>query len=564
MSNYAANSDRYWTANTSNIYTNSNVGIGTSTPSYKLDVVGTGKFSSNLTLNQVWLSDKGLYLRTGADSNHGLIYNSTADGARLFGYSGGVLSANGGSNALYWKRDGKIGIGNAISNPSYPLDVSGIANATTLYENSTSLITKYSLSNNNSNWDYGSNTASFTSNAFYNNMAASWQIYSGALYTTSNVGIGTSMPLTRFQINTDTASGGGLLIFGSSNNRTALKVSSSGAGWGSGIIFENTTASTGKSYGIYASSGGGLEFANVSTSSAFMSVNSNGSVNVSGALWANSNIKAKHKVIVTPDVNQSYYGWAMNTTTTSNVGFVFAEDNTYLQGPSDSSSNVLTILKNGGILTQGNIYSSNGDLVLQNRGQTLYIQPGLKESTTTSGYTQYEMGGSCIHYFWDTLQATGDIYGANKYFCIPHPCDSNQVLFHSCVEAPQADLMYSGSVKLKNGGAIVSIDEASCPQSPMLKGTFEALTRNARVYLQNNETWDKVRGKVRGGDLIIECENNTCDADINFLIIAERKDESVLNSKVTDNKGHLKTQHKRADWLIDDEGRPSRRKNKDK
>jgi hypothetical protein len=123
--------------------------------------------------------------------------------------------------------------------------------------------------------------------------------------------------------------------------------------------------------------------------------------------------------------------------------------------------------------------------------------------------------------------------------------------------------MYSGIVKLENGGAKVSIDEASCPQSSMLKGTFEALTHNARVYLQNNETWDKVRGKVRGGDLIIECENNTCDADINFLIIAERKDESVLNSKVTDNKGHLKTQHNRLEWLLDEADRPSRRK-KDK
>jgi hypothetical protein len=569
LSNYAANTDRYWTANTSNIYTNSNVGIGTSTPSYKLDVVGTGKFSSNLTLNQVWLSDKGLYLRTGADSNHGLIYNSTADGARLFGYSGGVLSANGGSNALYWKRDGKVGVGNINSNPSYPLDVSGIANATTLYENATSLITKYSLSNNNSNWDYGSNTSSWCSNLVSAAYADKyWTVNGTNVYTYSNVGIGTNSPSTKLQINTTSISGG-FLVNSGSNNTTAIKATSSGAGWGSGIVLANTSAS-GTEFGIYSGSDGSLHFANNQIVSDFMVVNQNNLIGIG----------------TTPSTYNVSIGGVLNVTTGyykngTSLDSVYALSNHthpipyWAVGSSSNAYGTIYTNSNLGIGTNSTSYYRldvngaarvSGDLEITNRSQTLYIQPGLKQSTATSGYCQYDLPSSGVHYYWDDMTCTGTITAAYKSFVIPHPLDrENKVLIHSCVEAPRADLMYSGVAHLKDGKVEVNIDTESCPNNPMTHGTFETLTRNPRVSLQNMTSFDRVKASIQGGTLTIECESLQSDDEIHWFVVAERRDEGIIKSDnaFTCEKGYLLTEKPKHMVMLDEADRPSRRK-KDK
>jgi hypothetical protein len=171
------------------------------------------------------------------------------------------------------------------------------------------------------------------------------------------------------------------------------------------------------------------------------------------------------------------------------------------------------------------------------------------------------MPGAGRHYFWDTIQATGDIYGANKYFCIEHPVDSNQVLMHSCVEAPRADLIYSGRCKLKAGKAVVSIDAEACPESPMLPGTFEALTRNPRVFLQNNDSFASVKGRVTGGELRVDC-SEAANIEVDWMVIAERRDHGSKQSRATDSNGFLRTQHPKSDWLLEDGIRPSRKHSK--
>ena len=85
------------------------VGINQPNPKQKLDVKG------NIVLN-----DSVLVLRAGIDFNHFLAYSSAVDGPRLNGFSGGVLSTNGG-NALYWNANGKIAIGNI--NPQHQLNI---------------------------------------------------------------------------------------------------------------------------------------------------------------------------------------------------------------------------------------------------------------------------------------------------------------------------------------------------------------------------------------------------------------------------------------------------------
>ncbi len=54
---------------------------------------------NHIATTHLRLSDNNIYLRTGSDTNHGLVYNSTADGPRLYGSGGGFLSA-GSTNAL--------------------------------------------------------------------------------------------------------------------------------------------------------------------------------------------------------------------------------------------------------------------------------------------------------------------------------------------------------------------------------------------------------------------------------------------------------------------------------
>jgi hypothetical protein len=130
-----------------------------------------------------------------------------------------------------------------------------------------------------------------------------------------------------------------------------------------------------------------------------------------------------------------------------------------------------------------------------------------------------------------------------KAFNISHPLDpSNTRLIHASVEAPRHDLIYSGTVSLINGVAIVNIDRDSCPNHPMRDGTFEALTRDVRIYLQNNETFDRVKGNITGGTLNIECENNASSASIDWMVIADRKDDILKNSKFGDENGYLITE----------------------
>ena len=135
------------------------------------------------------------------------------------------------------------------------------------------------------------------------------------------------------------------------------------------------------------------------------------------------------------------------------------------------------------------------------------------------------------------------------------------MIIHTCLESPRADLHYSGRVKLDKGKATVKIDIESCENSPMTIGTFEKLTKNPRVYLQNNNSFSRVKGKVVRGDLIIECEDKNND-EIDWLVIAERNDKDFKTSKMANSKGSLITEGLRKDWMLNEEDRPSKQKEK--
>jgi hypothetical protein len=130
-------------------------------------------------------------------------------------------------------------------------------------------------------------------------------------------------------------------------------------------------------------------------------------------------------------------------------------------------------------------------------------------------------------------------------FDIEHPIDASGRLVHSFVEGPRCDLIYRGVTQLQGGKATVNIDtecvaEADCQ---MRQGTFVALCANPMCYLQNNVSFDRVRGTIAGNILTILCENANSTDLINWLVIAERKDKYIKEWTRTNENGFLKTEH---------------------
>jgi len=139
----------------------------------------------------------------------------------------------------------------------------------------------------------------------------------------------------------------------------------------------------------------------------------------------------------------------------------------------------------------------------------------------------------------------GALAKSSGTFDIKHPTLPNKRLLHSFIEGPRCDLVYRGTKDLHNGKAEVNVD-IECTQnleSSMTPGTFDMLCANPVVFLQNNISFDRVRGTIEGNILTITCENlMSCDS-INWLVIAERKDDYIKSWDKTTVEGYLITEH---------------------
>ena len=132
----------------------------------------------------------------------------------------------------------------------------------------------------------------------------------------------------------------------------------------------------------------------------------------------------------------------------------------------------------------------------------------------------------------------GNIYGNSKNFRIKHPIPSmndTHYLIHTSIEGPQADLIYRGKTQLVNGKAEVNIDLAS----RMTNGTFEALCQDIQSYTTNESGWSLTKSYVVENILHIEAQDETSDDTISWLVIGERNDDGIKNSAITDENGHV-------------------------
>jgi hypothetical protein len=173
-----------------------------------------------------------------------------------------------------------------------------------------------------------------------------------------------------------------------------------------------------------------------------------------------------------------------------------------------------------------------GGFVLEATGST--SGDILHVNNTSSGRAIYVDSGDC--YFGSGVYA-GTLSKGSGSFKIDHPLESMEdthYLVHSFVEGPKADLIYRGKIQLVNGVAIVNIDEAA----GMTQGTFEALCQDVQCFTTNEDSWDAVKGSVSGNILTIRSQNPD-NITVSWIVIGERKDKHMLNTKWTDAQGHV-------------------------
>jgi hypothetical protein len=144
-----------------------------------------------------------------------------------------------------------------------------------------------------------------------------------------------------------------------------------------------------------------------------------------------------------------------------------------------------------------------------------------------------------------SLNITSGLSANNKQFKIEHPLNENKWLYHTSTEAPRADLIYRGTLQLQNGAGSASIDYAS----NMTNGTFDVLTKNPQLFLQNNESFDRIKGYVQSGSVYVLSENENSSASIDWSVIAERQDTTMLKSPLYDRNGNYKTENYKSEYL---------------
>lgn len=134
------------------------------------------------------------------------------------------------------------------------------------------------------------------------------------------------------------------------------------------------------------------------------------------------------------------------------------------------------------------------------------------------------------------VDISGSLAKGSGSFKIDHPLkpDTHHLL-HSFVEAPQADLIYSGTVDLVAGTAVIDIDLAIGTSA----GTFDALCRDARVFTSNESGWDAVKSTLTAGVLTIQCQNTSSTDTVSWMVVATRKDTHIMQTDWTDENGYV-------------------------
>jgi hypothetical protein len=205
-------------------------------------------------------------------------------------------------------------------------------------------------------------------------------------------------------------------------------------------------------------------------------------------------------------------------------------------------------VKFGRVANGYSVFSPGGLQVYQ--GVRNYMNASLPSGSTGDAANFFIVKGKSQ--IIGSLNITSGLSANTKQFKIQHPINENKWLYHTSTESPRADLIYRGTLQLQNGAGSASIDAAS----NMTNGTFNAFTKNPQLFLQNNESFDRIKGYVQSGSVYVSAENQNSTASIDWSVIAERQDTEILKSPLYDRNGNYKTENYKGEYL--DATRPER------
>jgi len=162
---------------------------------------------------------------------------------------------------------------------------------------------------------------------------------------------------------------------------------------------------------------------------------------------------------------------------------------------------------------------------ISREAMTLVVSTGNLGIGTTAPISRLHVQGDAT--------VTGALSKGSGSFNIPHPVVSGKRLVHSFIEGPKADLIYRGTATLTAGSASIDMDE----EVGLTEGTWEALCRDAQVWVTSEDGWTLCKGSVSGSTLTITAQDPACVETVSWLVVAERQDSHMYGTEWTDENG---------------------------